>query len=102
MPLEIKAALAWLNTRPDQQESGDDDGSISALRKERIRLVRLQSEKAAIELDVRKGELASRAEIEAAFTAIGTATKAAMLALRKELPPALLGLPLNFCRSFRI
>jgi len=93
MPLELSEALDWIDDRPDQ--SPTDGATVGELRKARLELLRLQTEKAEIELAARKGELISRAECNESDFKIGSAVKAGMLALENKIPALCLGLPLN-------
>lgn len=94
MPVHsLEAARDW-RTR---QVEGDD--TSAALRKERIRLVRLQSEKAELELSIRRGEFISRQENEESDAGIAQALSAMLRSYEKEIPQLCLGLPLSESRK---
>ena len=58
-------------------------------------MLKRQEEKLAIEIEVRRGDLVSRAEIEARDARIGTCVKIAIMRQRAELPPQMEGLQAN-------
>lgn len=95
MPLRpLAAALSWLESRPDGTDE-DSDSSTSALRREKIRHTRLSSERIAYALEVEKGLHIPRSEVVAAFVEVAAALQVALRLLESQLPPAVLGLPLN-------
>lgn len=95
MPLTpIEAGLQWLENRPDADHADDSDCSTSALRRERIRVLRLQGERLEHALDVERGLYISREFADDHAGRIGAAIGGAMQKLARELPPLLLGLPL--------
>ncbi len=98
MPLELHPALKWLSDRPDPGTDPAADDSPAALRRERIRLTALQSQKAQLALDVERGLFVSREEHDACGQRIGSVMKAALLALETNLPPALQGLKIHQSR----
>lgn len=99
MPLEpLKAALAWLADRPTPDTEATGDDSPAALRKERIRLTRAQSEKAEHLLAIQRGEFVSIEEHHECGARLAAVLQAAFRALEQNLPPALQGLEIHQSR----
>ncbi|GAA5130788.1 hypothetical protein JIN84_05180 [Luteolibacter yonseiensis] len=90
MPLDLEQAVAWLAARP--LTGGTGDNSAAELRRERVRLVRAQAERAEQELAVTRGEYISRAENEASDAAIAIALKKMLGELADSLSKKLYGL----------
>jgi phage terminase Nu1 subunit (DNA packaging protein) len=88
MPDDPKAARAWRDAR-------ESDDSATALRRERIGLVKAQ--RLAVELANKKaqGELVSRIEVETDTVRIASAMKAMLRALEVQLPQLCLGRTLS-------
>lgn len=85
MPDQPEAAIAWRNSR-------ENDDSVLALRKQRIALVRQQERRARLEADVAEGKLVSRDFVHAENTHNALAVRGSLLALENSLPGKLLGL----------
>lgn len=96
MPTDLEQALAWLNHRPSPKAESD---SAADLRRERIRLTRAQSEKAELELSIRRNEVVSRAEVREMFSAAGHGIRAGLLSLENELVPKITGKSLSAARE---
>jgi phage terminase Nu1 subunit (DNA packaging protein) len=88
MPDTPQAALAWRDAR-------ESDDSATALRKERIGLLKAQREAAEIANKKARGELVSRTEVETDTVRIASAMKAMLRALEVQLPQLCLGLTLS-------
>jgi phage terminase Nu1 subunit (DNA packaging protein) len=96
MPLQpIEAALQWIEDRPVADRQEDSGNSTSALRREKIRLTQLQAQRLQIEIEARRNELISRAQVVELLARIGSALNAGCRKLENEIPPKLLGLPLS-------
>jgi len=81
MPVaSLEAARAWRNLPLD----GDD--SAARLRRERIRLLRAQSEKAELELSIRRGEFLSRSDASEDQAKIAGALAGMLRAIETEIP----------------
>lgn len=87
MPDDVEGALAWRGER----EGGDD--STAALRRERIRLIRIDQKRRQFELERAKKEWLPRSIIEEQQTRIGTVMRLALQQAESDLPPRLEGLP---------
>lgn len=93
MPVSsIEAALRWIRDRPD---SSPATSSVEALRLGRLKLVNLQSEKAALALAVERGELVSREEVSMMFSSAGHAIRGLLLAIESGLIPKIHGKQLS-------
>ena len=88
MPDNPQAALAWRDAR-------ESDDSATALRRERIGLVKAQREAAEIANKKALGELVSRTEVETDTVRIASALKAMLRAFEVQLPQLCLGLTLS-------
>lgn len=88
MPDSPQAALAW-------REAKESDDSATALRRERIGLVRAQRLAAELANQKAKGELVPRSEVEADTVRIASAIKAMLRAFEVQLPQLCLGLSLS-------
>ena len=88
MPDDPQAALAWRDAR-------ESDDSATALRRERIGLVKAQREAAEIANKKALGELVSRSEVDTDTVRIASALKAMLRALEVQLPQLCLGLTLS-------
>lgn len=96
MPLEpLAAALAWLEARPSADDAGDDSSSTSALRRERIKLVKIQSAKLQQDMEITRGKYIHRDVCAEAFTQLAASINALCRKLEADLPPAVLGLNLS-------
>lgn len=85
MPDDPKAAIAWRKER-------ESDGSVEALRKERILLVKAQREKIETETGVRRGELLPIGEVRQSIYRVCRAARDEFLKLASnDLPPRLEG-----------
>ena len=91
MPLEIELARKWRGeTEPVSDPASDS--SPAALRAKRILIMDKQAERLEMENQSRRGELISRAEVEARDAKIGACVRHAILRMRSELPGQLEGL----------
>ena len=88
MPDDPQAALAWRDAR-------ESDDSATALRRERIGLVKAQREAAEIANKKALCDLVSRAEVETDTVRIASAIKAMLRAFEVQLPQICLGLTLS-------
>jgi len=88
MPDDPQAALAW-------RDALHTDDSATALRRERIGLVKAQREAAEIANKKAQGELVSRTEVETDTVRIASAMKAMLKAFEVQLPQLCLGLTLS-------
>jgi phage terminase Nu1 subunit (DNA packaging protein) len=88
MPDDPQAALAWRDAR-------ESDDSATALRRERIGLVKAQREAAEIANKKAQGELVSRTEVETDTVRIASAMKAMLKAFELQLPQLCLGLTVS-------
>jgi hypothetical protein len=91
MPTDPPAALAW------RQERENSD-TTAALRRERIKLVRIQREKIETELALSRKQVLTRTSVVEEHRKIGASIAALIKALETELPQLLLGLPLEKSR----
>lgn len=91
MPLEpLSAAISWLETR-GTHGTEDGDNSVADLRRERIRLVRIQSEAAQLRLDIERNLMLTREEVKMQHSVGGYAVRSMLLALELGLPPLVIG-----------
>ena len=88
MPDDPQGAAEWRNAK-------ENDDSATALRRERIGLVRAQREAAEIANKKAQGELVSRTEVETDTVRIASAMKAMLKAFEVQLPQLCLGLTLS-------
>jgi len=88
MPDDPQAALAWRDER-------ENDDTATALRRERIGLVKAQRHAAEIANKKAQGELVSRTEVETDTVRIASAIKAMIRAFEVQLPQLCLGLTLS-------
>jgi len=92
MPLEpLQAALQWLENRGSPAGGDDDDSSVAGLRKERIRLVRLQAEAAQLRLEIERSQMIARDAVREQHSVGGHAVRAMLMALELGLPPLVIG-----------
>lgn len=91
MPSDPTQAQAWRAAR-------ENDDSAAALRRERIKLVKAQRERAELENQRTRGDVIDRAEVELEFTGVGLACSAFIKSLEVELPQLCLGLGLDRSR----
>lgn len=93
MPVRtIAEAISW---RAEQEGAATGDDSVAELRKRRIALLRQQERLAKIAADEKAGLLVSRAACRESWTKLGVAMQGFWRALERELPAAVLGLPLD-------
>ncbi len=100
MPLELRAALQWLENRPapgTDDPSADD--SVAALRRERIRLTAAQAERAEHLLAAQRKEYVSKEYHEDCAKRIGSAMDCAFKAFERAVPTALQGLKMPQARE---
>ena len=91
MPEEPALAAQW---RAEKENSD----TAASLRRERIKLVRVQREKIEVELGLAKNEVISRAAVKLSDEGIAYAVSAFARKIENELPPLVLGLPLERSR----
>jgi|GEM_PF-5186440 len=87
----LEAARAWRTAK-------DGDDSSVTLRRERIRLLRAQSEKAELELSIRRGEFLSRSDCSEDQSKIAQALSGMLRAMETEIPALSYGKPLGQTR----
>lgn len=91
MPVHsIESALAW---RMQEEMKTTSSGSADELRREKIRLTQRQSERIELQLEIERGKYISREECQAYAGQLAIVIKAGLLALEKEIPCAIQGLP---------
>jgi hypothetical protein len=88
MPDDPQAALAWRHER-------ENDDTATALRRERIGLVKAQRVAAELANDKARGELVSKADVIADHVRIGSAVASFIRRWEREIPQICLGLTLN-------
>ena len=88
MPDDPQGAAEWRNAK-------ENDDSATALRRERIGLVKAQREAAEIANKKAQGELVSRTDVETDTVRIASAMKAMLKAFEVQLPQLCLGLTLS-------
>lgn len=88
MPDDPAAALAWRDSREDEQGAG-----VAELRRQRIRLVKAQARRAEIQADIEAGKLIPLEHAKAVEFSLAVCVRTALLDLQGSLPPELVGLP---------
>jgi hypothetical protein len=88
MPPTITEARQWLSER-------ENSDTATALRRERIGLVKAQRVAAELANQKAQGELVSKADVIADHVRIGSAVASFIRAWEREVPQICLGLPLN-------
>ncbi len=89
LPLNVNEALKWLAGR----ENGPSESSAERLRLKRLELITLDCERKALDLQIQKNAVMSRAEAKAEMLSITCALGAYISRIIADLPGIIEGLP---------